>query len=59
MVRESPDELALRAEEAGTWKSSINVDHRKVEVRSSPGRLWLARCTQALKEKAGEQGCGS
>ena len=26
-VRESPDELALRAEEVGTRKSYINVDH--------------------------------
>ena len=26
-VRESPDELTLRAEEVGTWKSYINVDH--------------------------------
>ena len=25
-VRESPDELTLRAEEVGTWKSYINVD---------------------------------
>ena len=26
-VRESPDELTLRAEEVGTWKSYINIDH--------------------------------
>ena len=26
-VRKSPDELTLRAEEVGTWKSYINVDH--------------------------------
>ena len=26
-VRESPDELTLRAEEVGTWTSYINVDH--------------------------------
>ena len=26
-VRESPDELTLRAEEAGSWKSCINVYH--------------------------------
>ena len=26
-VRESPDELTLRADEVGTWKSWINVDH--------------------------------
>ena len=26
-VRESPGELTLEAEEMGTWKSCINVDH--------------------------------
>ena len=26
-VRESPDELTLGAEEVGTWKSCITVDH--------------------------------
>ena len=26
-VRESPDEVTLRADEVGTWKSYINVDH--------------------------------
>ena len=26
-VTESPDELTLRAEEVGTWKSYVNVDH--------------------------------
>ena len=26
-VRESPDEMTLGAEETGTWKSCINVDH--------------------------------
>ena len=26
-VRQSPDELTLRAEELGTWKFFINVDH--------------------------------
>ena len=30
-VRTSPDELTLRAEEVGTWKSYINVDHREKE----------------------------
>ena len=36
IVRESPDELTLRAEEVGTWKSYINVDHiEKGEVGSS------------------------
>ena len=27
LVRERSDELTLRAEEVGTWKSCINVDH--------------------------------
>ena len=31
-VRESPDELTLRAEEV-TWKSYINVDHTEKERR--------------------------
>ena len=39
-VRESPDEVTLRAEEVDTWKSYINVDHMvKERWRSSPG--WL------------------
>ena len=29
--QESPDELTLRAEEVGTWKSCINVDHIEKE----------------------------
>ena len=33
-VRESPDELTLRAEEVGTWKSYNNVDH--IERRGGP-----------------------
>ena len=38
LVRESPDELTLRADEVGTWKSCINVDHIcKGEVGSSVG----------------------
>ena len=38
-VRESPDELTLRTEDVGQWKSYINVDHIAKEVRSSPGRF--------------------
>ena len=30
-VRESPDELTFRAEQVGTWKSYINVDHIEKE----------------------------
>ena len=47
-VRESPDELTLRAEEVGTWKSYINVDHMTKE-RCAPlvDYDWSAFC-QAL-----------
>ena len=48
-VRESPDELTLRAEEVGTWKSYINVDHIEKE-RWGPPLVdvdWNAFC-QAL-----------
>ena len=31
IVRESPDELTLRAEEVGTLKTYINVDHIEPE----------------------------
>ena len=41
MGRESPDELTLGAEEVGTWKSYINVDHvEKERWRVLP---WLIR----------------
>ena len=30
-VRESPDDLTLRAEEVGTWKPYTNVDHTEKE----------------------------
>ena len=32
-VRESLDELTVRVEEVGTWKSYINVDHMEKERR--------------------------
>ena len=35
-VRESPDELTRRAEEVGTWKSYINVDHMAKERWGPP-----------------------
>ena len=43
-VRESSDELTLRAEEVGTWKSYINVDHIAKERWGPPlvGADWHA-----------------
>ena len=35
-VRESPDELTLRAVDVGTWKSHINVDHMEKERWGPP-----------------------
>ena len=61
-VRESPDELTLRAEEVGTWKSYINVDHTaKERLGSFPwlmptGMPSVRRCIKASKEETGE-GC--
>ena len=45
-VRESPDELTLRAEEVGTWKSYINVDHIAKERLGPPlvDADWPAFC---------------
>ena len=45
-VRESPDELTLRAEEVGTWKSYIKVDHMERERWSPPLVVhdWHAFC---------------
>ena len=55
-VRENPDELTLRAEEVGTSKALINVNHIEPE-RWGPPSLMLTgmpsakRCTKASKEK--------
>ena len=55
-VRESPDELTIRAEEVGTWKSCTNI----AEGRWSPPLVELIgtpsakRYTKASKEKTGE-----
>ena len=48
-VRESPDELTLQAEEVGTWKTHINVDHKEKERWGLPlvDYDWYAFC-QAL-----------
>ena len=58
-VRESPDELTLRAEEVAARKSYINVDHKEKEswgpllqiLTVTPS---VRRCTRASKEKTGE-----
>ena len=46
LVRESPDELTLRADEAGTWKSCIKVDHIAKGRRGPPlvDADWHAFC---------------
>ena len=55
-VRESPDELALRAEEVGTWKSYINVDHIAKERWGPPlvDADWHAFCQALYKGIEGE-----
>ena len=51
-VRESPDELTLRAEEVGTWKSYINVDHIAKERWGPPsGRYRLARLLSGVVQR--------
>ena len=58
-VRENPDKLTLRAEELGTLKAYVNVDH----IKKKDGVLsWLMltgmpsvrRCIKASKEKIGK-----
>ena len=55
-VRESPDELTLGAEEAGAWKSCINVDHMAKRTWSPPlvGADWHAFCQALYKGIEGE-----
>ena len=53
LVRERPDELTLRADEVGTWKSCVNVDHIAkdhplVDVD------WRAFCQTLYKDIEGE-----
>ena len=53
---ESPNELTLRAEEEGTWKSCINVDHI-VKERWGPPLVdadWHAFCQALHQGIAGE-----
>ena len=59
LVRESPDEITLGADEVGTWKSCINVDHIAKERWSPPlvDADWHAFCQafiKALKESTWE-----
>ena len=55
-VRESPDELTLRAEEVGTWKTYINVDHMEKEWWGPPPFDYdrYAFCQALYKGIAGE-----
>ena len=50
-VRESPDELTLRAEEVCTWKSYINVDHKEKE-RWRPHLVRAFRCSKKKLSRA-------
>ena len=55
-VRESPDELTLRAEEVGSWRTYVNVDHIEKE---GWGHLlvdydWYAFCRALCKGIEGE-----
>ena len=56
IVRESPDELTLRAEEVGTSKALINVDHIEEERWGSPlvDGDWCAFCRALYKGSEGE-----
>ena len=55
-VRESPDELTLRAEEVGTWKSYINAAHSAKERWGPPlvDADWHAFCHALYKGTVGE-----
>ena len=57
-VRESPDELMLRADEVRTLKAHVNVDHRKRKMGSfwliTTGMLSVRRCVKASNEKIGK-----
>ena len=55
-VRESPDELTLRADEVGTWKWCINVDHIAKERWCPPvvDYDWYAFCQALFQGIEGE-----
>ena len=54
--QESPDELTLRAEEVGTWKSYIDVKRRGgvFSWLILTGTLSVRRCAKASNKKTGE-----
>ena len=56
LVRESFDELTLRADEMGFWKSCINVDHIAKEIWGPPlaDADWHAFCQASLEGIDGE-----
>ena len=56
IVRESPDELTLRAEEVGTSKALVNVDHIEQERWRPPlvDADWYAFCQALCKGIEGE-----
>ena len=56
IVRESPDELTLRAEDVGTVKALLNIDHIEPERWSPPlvDAYWYAFCQALYKGIAGE-----
>ena len=55
-VRESPNDLTLREEEVGTWKSYIDVDHTQKERWGPPlvDYDWYAFCQALCKGIEGE-----
>ena len=55
-IRESPDELTLRAEEVVMWKSYINVNHIEKERCGPPLVVydWHAFCQALYKGIEGE-----
>ena len=58
-VRESPDELTLRAEEVCTWKTSMSTTMKKndgvLPWLITTGMPSVRRCTEASMEKTGEK----
>ena len=53
LIREGPEELTLRAEEVGTQKSCLNVDHIAQERWGPP--LVDRRSAEVMKEKTREE----
>ena len=55
-VRESPDELTLRAEEVNTWKALIDVNHIEPERWGPPlfDADWYAFCQASYQDIEGK-----